>query len=66
MHRQPDRGAVGLGALDTVSDMSGDFDPVAGDELETAAVLLEAQSRGAGQQDHEFVVRLVVPEPFRA
>ena len=66
MHRKPHGRRIGLCGLDTMADVRGDLDPIAGLHVERHAIPFEAQARGASQQDDELVVGLVVPEAGRA
>ena len=65
MHRQPHGRRLGLRRLDAMADVRGDLDPIAGLHVERHVAVLEAQAGGAGQQDDELVVGLVVPEARR-
>lgn len=62
MDGEPYSGRLGLGPVDAVADVRGDFQPVAGLELDALIAVLEAQYGGAGEQHHELIVELVVPE----
>ncbi len=62
MDGEPYRRRIGLGPIDAVADVGGDFQPVAGPELEALVAVLEAQHGGAGEQHDELIVGLVVPE----
>ena len=66
MHRQPNRRRIGLRGLDAMPRVRGDLDPIAGLQVERHVAVLEAQAGGAGQQDDELVIGLVVPEAGRA
>lgn len=66
MHGEPHRGRIGLGPVDAVADVRGDFQPVAGPEIDALVAVCEAQHGGAGKQHDELVVGLVVPEAGRA
>src|SRR5688500_18654931 len=66
MNCQPYRRRVGLRGLDSMADVRGNLDPVAGPHVERPVALLEAQAGGAGQQHDELVVGLGVPEARRA
>jgi hypothetical protein len=48
-----------------MADVRGNLDPVAGLHVERHTAVLQVQAGGAGQQDDELVVRLVVPEARR-
>ena len=45
-----------------MADVRGNLDPIAGLHVERQTAVLEVKAGGAGQQDDELVVRLVVPE----
>ena len=49
-----------------MADVRRDLDPIAGLHVERHVAVLEAQAGGAGQQDDELVIGLVVPETRRA
>ena len=52
--------------LDTVTDVRGNLDPIAGFHVDSDVALFEAQAGGAGEQHDELIVGLVVPEAGRA
>jgi hypothetical protein len=49
-----------------MADVGRDLDPVAGLHVERHVTVLDAQAGGAGQQNDELVIGLVVPEAGRA
>lgn len=66
MHREPHRRRIGLRRLDAMADVREDLHPIAGLHVERHVALFEAQAGGAGQQNDELIVDLVVPEARRA
>ena len=66
VNREPHGRRIGLRPLDPMASVGGNFDPVAGPQIEANVAGFEAQPRGARQQHDEFVVGLVVPEAWRA
>ena len=66
MHREPHCWRFGLRRLHAMAHVCGDLDPIAGLHVERHVALFEAQAGGAGQQDDELIVGLVVPEARRA
>jgi hypothetical protein len=66
MHRKPHGRRIGVGRFHPMPDVRRNLDPIAGLHIEHYVAILEAQAGGAGQQDDELVVGLVVPEAGRA
>ena len=62
-YRQPYGGDRRVGLLDPVAAMWRDFHPIAGPENPGFGLVGEAQPRAAGEHDHPFRFRLVVPKP---
>lgn len=62
-YRQPHGRDRRVGTVDPVTAMRRNFQPIAGLENPDFGVISKAQPRAAGEHDHPFHFRLVVPEP---
>ena len=63
---KPDGGDCRIGPVDPVAAVRIDIDPIAGTKKPGIGLILEPQPCGAGEHQHPFAIRLVVPEPGRA
>src|SRR5712691_565868 len=65
-YREPDGGGHRIGPVYPVAAVRDDIDPIPGTKKTGVGLILEPQPCGAGEHQHPFAIRLVVPEPGRA